>query len=725
MKIVIVFIASLVLFPLTMYAQNGTQPPVMPEAVQEETADQQEPADQTAPAVNPAPIRPQMPVRPVPSRVPGAAPGSAVTPGQIKAFLGTPREGNFIILNFDSASLKDVINTVASITNENFILTPGVDAQITIHSSKKIPVSEVMDVFESVLEVNGMALVRSGDFFKIVPGATAKQKTTEVRTGNQTESLPDRDRPVTQIVPVQYVPVAEISTVLTPLLSPVGSIIPNPRNSLLVINDLSSNIIRLLDVLKEIDVNVFENTRMLFFKPKFSDVITLSNELTEVLNALNLPRDGVALLPVERINSLVIFSPSPSLLEAVEGWIRKLDEEVISGQNIFVYPVQNVKAENIAEILNKLYQAGEGTTVKRTAPAQTQQKTQQRGRTTTQQRTATRSTTSSGSSGGSRVEIITFEPTNSLIIFAPPGIYREMVQTIRRIDIYPREVLIEAVIAEVTLSDSEKLGIQWSLLRNLNIESKEYTGLAQSTSGSENFPTLSATAPALVSGPSGGLSFILYRPERLMAMINALASASKVKVLSSPSLLVRDQEEASIEVGSDIPTATSTTSTTTTDTLTQNIEYRTVGIKLKIKPTISEEKTVVLDIEQEVSSKGDSLQVGREGNLFPSFSTTKTKTSIVIPHQQGIIIGGIMEEKKDKNYQGVPFLSTIPIFGKLFRYTVDATTKKELIIFITPHVLVDRSEADVLTKEYLDKLKELKTYFGNQDPRLKGRSGKE
>lgn len=737
MKIVLALIGCLLLFPLKMYAQNGNELPVPPEADQEEAtdvpgpADQQEPADQQMPPVQQSPAGNavqspfNMPARQVPSRVPGAVPGAGVTPGQIKAFLARPQEENFIILNFDSASLKDVINTVASITNENFILTPGVDAQITIHSSKKIPVSEVMDVFESVLEVNGMALVKSGDFFKIVPGATAKQKTTEVRTGGQTESLPDRDRPVTQIVPVQYVPVAEISTVLTPLLSPVGSIIPNPRNSLLVINDLSSNIIRLLDVLKEIDVNVFENTRMLFFKPKFSDVITLSNDLTEVLNALNLPRDGVALLPVERINSLVIFSPSPSLLEAVEGWIRKLDEEVISGQNIFVYPVQNVKAENIAEILNKLYQAGEGTTVKRTAPPQAKQPTQQRGRTTTQQRTTPRSRVSSETSGGSRVKIITFEPTNSLIIFAPPGIYREMVQTIRRIDIYPREVLIEAVIAEVTLSDSEKLGIQWSLLRNLNIESKEYTGLAQSTSGSENFPTLVSTAPALVSGPSGGLSFILYRPDRLMAMINALASASKVKVLSSPSLLVRDQEEASIEVGSDIPTASSTTSTTTTDTLTQNIEYRTVGIKLKIKPTISEEKTVVLDIEQEVSSKGDSLQVGMEGNLFPSFSTTKTKTSIVVPHQQGIIIGGIMEEKKDKNYQGIPFFSTIPIFGKLFRYTVDATTKKELIIFITPHVLVDKTEADVLTKEYLDKLRELKTYFGNQDVRLKGAAGKE
>jgi general secretion pathway protein D len=194
-------------------------------------------------------------------------------------------------------------------------------------------------------------------------------------------------------------------------------------------------------------------------------------------------------------------------------------------------------------------------------------------------------------------------------------------------------------------------------------------------------------------------------------MFSALTSRSKINILQSPSILVRDQQEASIEVGSDVPTATSTTATTTTDTLTQNIEYRTVGIKLKIKPTISEEKTVVLDIEQEVSSVGDSVQVGGAGNLFPSFTTTKTKTSIVVPNQQGIVIGGIMEETKSKGYQGIPLLSSIPILGNLFRYSVDTVTKKELVIFITPHVIVNETEADKLTKNYLKNLRELKMHF--------------
>ncbi len=647
-----------------------------------------------------------------PANLPPNIPEGNITPDKIKAFLSKPQEENYIILNFDNADLKDVINTVGSITNENFILSPGLDARVTIHSAKKIPVSEVLSIFESVLEANGMSLVRSGDFYKIISGSTAKQKPLEVKKGREAEAVPDIDRPVTQLVPVEYVPVTEISTVLTPMLSQFGSIIPNPRNNLLIINDLQSNIVRLLRVLKEVDVNAFKNTRMSFFKPRYSDVTSLSNELTEVLNALNLTREGLALIPIERINSLVVFSSSPTLLKTVEGWIRKLDEEVMTGQNIFVYPVQNVKADNIANILKTLYEAdgggGSSRAVSQKKKTTAKSKTASRRRTTSTRRTQSATT--------SRVEIITFEPTNSLVILAPPGVYREIVKTIKKIDIYPREVLIEAVIAEVSLTDDDEFGIQWSVLHNLNVENKDFSGLLDSTLS--NGPTVADVLPTLAGGP-GGLSYTLFRPDKLTAIVRALASDSKVNILSSPRLLVRDQEEASIEVGSDVPTATSTTSTTTTDTLTQNIEYRTVGIKLKIKPTISEEKTVVLDLEQEVSSVGGDQKVGQEGNTFPSFNTTKTKTSIVIPDQQTVVIGGIMEETTNKSNQRVPFLGDIPVLGHLFRYDVESVQKKELIIMITPYVVSNRSDADKYTQQYMKQLKELKKFLQDKETGLK------
>ncbi|MBI5097652.1 MAG: type II secretion system secretin GspD [Nitrospirae bacterium] len=653
----------------------------------------------------------------VPSQVPANIPPNIppnVTPEQIKVLLSKPKEENYIILNFDNADLRDVINTIGSITKDNFIISPGVDARITIHSAKKIPVSEVMNVFESVLEANGVALVKSGEFYKVVPGATAKQKPVEIRKGSEAESIPSTDRIVTQIVPVDYVPVSEITTVLTPLLSQFGSIIPNPRNNLLIINDTSSSIKRLLSILEEVDVNAFKNTRMLFFKPKYSDVTTVSNELTEVLNALNMTKEGIALIPMERINSLIIFSSSPSLLEAVDGWLKKLDEEVVSGQNVFIYPVQNVKAEQIADILNSLYGEGGGGAKKISAAKQidSQKKSAQP---QAQPQTQPISHTGTKEGTGGRVEIITFEPTNSLIILAPPGIYREMIETIKKIDTYPREVLIEAVVAQVTLSNTDEYGIQWSVLRDVNIGKNKFNGVVRNSLG-----TLLTEVPGLNSGFAGGLSMVLFRPNDITALINALASRGKVNILSSPRLLVRDQEEANIEVGSEIPIATSTTyvpttaTTELTSTQTQSIQYKTVGIKLKIKPTISEEKTVVLDIEQEVSSLGTKpTQVG--GLSYPSFDATKTKTSIVVPDKQGIVIGGIMEETKDKGYSGIPFLSSLPILGALFRYETDTITKKELVIIITPHVVVNQSEGEKLTGDFLDKFKELNKYLGEKE----------
>jgi general secretion pathway protein D len=712
MKHIFIILAALLLCSSSVHAQELKQT--------------QAPARQRAPrtpppAENKTPNIQQGATKSVTPGLPENIPSGSMTPEQIKSFFSKPKEENYIILNFDNADLKDVINTVGSITNENFILSPGIDARITIHSAKKIPVSEVMNVFESVLEANGMSVVRSGEFLKIVSGTTAKQKPVEVIKGGDPDNIRNVDRPVTQIVPVQYVPVNEITTVLTPMLSQFGSITPNPRNNLLIINDLSSSIVRLMKILKEIDVNAFQNARMTFFKPKYSDVLSLSNELTEVLNAMNLTREGIALVPIERINSLIIFSSSPTLLQTVEAWIRKLDEEVMTGQNIFVYPVQNVKADEIADILRTLYEA-EGSAKPRITAQKT--KTSAKQKTPTPRRTTSR-TTKTSQSTGSRVEIVTFEPTNSLVILSPPGVYRDIVKTIKKLDVYPREVLIEAIIAQVSLSDGDQYGVQWSVLNNLG---NDYQGLGQQRSAKA--PSLeSLTTPrtqegdaagavldslGLLAGNPSGFSYILFKPEKLLAMIHALSSKNQVNILQSPRLLVKDQEEASIEVGSDVPTATSTTTTTVTDALTQNIEYRNVGIKLKIKPTISEDKTVVLELEQEVSSKGEPQLVA--GASYPSFDTTQTKTSIVVPDNQAIVIGGIMEETNEEGYEGIPILSDIPILGPIFRYTEERLTKKELIIIITPHVVTSKTEGDDLSREFVEKLQEMRKFLGEKEP---------
>ncbi|MBI4686362.1 MAG: type II secretion system secretin GspD [Nitrospirae bacterium] len=636
---------------------------------------------------------PQSPVPVIPQPQPTVTPSMPLPQDQASGLI-KPKAENYVILNFDNANLRDVINTVSSITGENFIVSPGLEGRITIHSVKKIPASEVLSVFGSILEANGMSFVRTGSFYKVIAGSMVKQKPLEVQKGK--DAITSEDRPVTRIVPVEYIPVQEATAVLQPLLSQFGSLIPNPRNNLLIINDLASNINRVLSVLKEIDVNAFQNTRMRFFQPKYSDVKTISKELTDIVNALNLGKEGIAIVPLERINGLIVFSPSTSLLDTSEVWIKKLDEAVTAGQNVFVYRIQNVKAETVAAILRTLYETDDAAkpslTAKPPAPKPPTAKTDE-------------------AAGYGKVKVITYEPTNSLVILASPVLFRELEDTIKRLDTYPKAVLIEVVIAEVTLTDDTRFGIQWSLLHNVSIESdSSFTGLARGSADSSltSF-SLPTTAPTLGSGATAGLSYILFKPDKLIAMLHALASRGRVNVLSSPRLLVRDQQEASIDVGAEIPTATGTTTSADTGaTLTQNIQYKTVGVKLKIKPSINDEKTVVLDVTQEVSDvQQNNQQVGQF--TYPAFTKREVKTSVVVPDKEGLFIGGIIKEKKDKGYQGIPLLSSIPLLGYLFRYTVDTTEKTELVVLLTPHVISSKEEGNAVTNEYLDKIKGLKT----------------
>lgn len=647
--------------------------------------------------------------------LPPILPPSSMTPDQIRAFFTKPgekaEEEEFMILNFDDAEIKDILATVSAITKVNFILGTNVSGKITIHSAEKIPVSEVFSVFESILQVNNLSLVKSGSFYKVIQSSEARQNPLEIFQYKDAKTVPYGDRPITQLIYLENIPVKDIAPLLKDMLSKIGSITPHPRLNMLIINDLASNIKNVLKIIDEVDIDAFEGTRMQFFRLKNSDVATLSKELSDIINALNIGREGLAIIPIERLNSLVVFSSGPGLLKTVEAWIHKLDDEVTTGQNIFVYNVQNVDAKKIAAVLKTIYEKSSSIpavgTVGETAVKETRKDTAP----TTKSAAAQSSSQSTVESG--RVEIDTFESTNSLVILASPGVYKEISETIKKLDMYPKQVLIEVVIAEVNLDDTNQFGIQWSLLRSVNIDGNTYNGLAQNSASPTIAPSLIEAAPILGDG-STGLSLILFNPERISAMIHALASTTKLNVLSSPRLLVMDKEEASIEVGSDIPTATSTTVGTSTGT-TQNIEYKTVGIKLKIKPSINDEKTVVLNIEQEVSDKLANVVVGQAGFSYPAFSTRLTKTSVVVPDNHGISIGGIIKESNEKGYQGIPLLSAIPYLGSLFRYTVMTKTRTELIIFLTPHVVTNRTEADMVTSDFVEQLKNLKRSVKKDD----------
>jgi len=647
---------------------------------------------------------------------PAVAPPPAPTP---------EKKENFILLNFDDADLKDIISLVSEAAGVNFIIAPGLSARITIHSTKKIPASELFPIFESILEMNGLAAVKSGEFYKIVSGPSARQKAVEIYKGGDISTIPAEDRLITQILPVEFIPVSEAVTLLQPMVSPMGMITPNSRNNLLIITDVASNIRRLIEILKEVDVSAFESTRVRLFTPNNVDVKTLSKELTDILNALALGKEGISLIPIERLNKLIIFSPSEKFLKTIEEWAKKLDEEVApSGLTTFVYPVQNVKAKEIADVLKAIYETKEGakpitpTPTPTPAPRPTTAPTPTRaGVSPAQVPTPTpRKEVTEGRAVG-EIKIVVYEPTNSLVILASAGDYKQIVETIKKLDIFPQQVLIEVLIAEVSLTESTRFGIQWSLLSQDKVkafgETHTFEGLSQFRPGTSLYGKETTPLPPSISGGlapaiGGGYSYLLYEAGRLTAMLHALATEGRVNVLSSPHLLVKDNQEASIDVGSEVPTSTGVVQQVTgaQAPLAQNIQYKTIGVKLKMKPVINAEKTVVLDITQEVSEQAASIEVG--GLKYPSFSKREAKTSIVVGDGQSIIIGGIMRETKKKDYEGIPILSKIPLLGYLFRYTTSNIDKTELIMILTPHVVASKTDADLITQEFKERVKELK-----------------
>jgi len=587
-------------------------------------------------------------------------------------------DGDMVSLNFQDVTIRTVISTVSKLTGRNFVVDPAVRGKVTVIAAHPVRRDEVYPLFLSLLKVYRLAVVEGDQIAQIIPMDRARSSGQPLFDGGEAAGAF-----VTRLIRLKYIQADRLISVLRPLVPPKAYLAAVPDSNMLIISDRAANCRRIAAIVTELDQARSGNFEIITLK--YADAADLARVVQNLDDAARGKKGDIRVIADERTNSLIVAGPDFRLLQ-VKAIAKNLDTPVKEEGSTQVVYLKYARAKDLVKVLSEVPLAG---------------------------KTGGKQPTRKLSPRTGRVSIVADENTNALVITAPPAVMRDLRRVISRLDIRRPQVLIEAIIAEVTLSDAEKLGIQWSVLHNVNIEGNTYKGLAQGSSGLEDLPSLAAQTfpPALGAAPDGGISYILFRSNKLMSMVNALASESKVKILSSPRLLVRDQEEASIEVGSDIPTATSTTQTTTTDTLTQNIEYRTVGIKLKIKPTISEDKTVVLDIEQEVSSKGESQQVGQSGNLFPTFTTTKAKTSIVVPDKQGILIGGIMQEKKDRSYQGIPLLSKIPILGPIFRYRVNSIVKKELVIIINPHVVSTRDEADVLTRTYMEKLRAVREFL--------------
>lgn len=555
-----------------------------------------------------------------------------------------------ITLNLKDADINALIDTVSKNTGKNFIVDPKVKGKVTVISARPMDREELYQVFLSILQVHGYTAVPSGKVIKIVPDANAKQDRIPTVSGDNPGI---GDELVTRVVQVDNVASNQLVPILRPLIPQHGHLAAYARTNVLIITDRAANINRLVKIIRRIDRAGNEDIEIIPLQH------ASAGEVVRILASLQQKRGKGALQAAQptfvaddRTNSILMTADRSTRLR-LRTIITHLDTPIESGGNTQVVYLKYAKAKELATVLtgisDNLKKGGKGN---------------------------------KPSVLGEKVSIQADENTNALVITAAPGIMRSLQSVIRQLDVRRAQVLVEAIIAEVSTTKAAELGVQWRSSDGFG------TTFSGTTSGSiDSFPGSPVSLGA-------GLSLGYFRGNDIRMLLRALATDNNTNVLSTPSLLTLDNEEAEIVVGENVPFITGqfTNNTTSPDNPFQTIERHDVGIVLKVKPQINEGDAVKLDIEQEVSS----VKSGSGSELITN--KRSIRTSVLVDDNNMIVLGGLIKDDLEETTQKVPLLGDIPLLGALFRNKRTDTVKTNLMVFIRPQIV--RDARDSVTKTH-------------------------
>ena len=634
-----------------------------------------------------------------------------------------PSVGPGVIFNFDNADIYEVIRVMAEIMKINYLVDPRVKGTVNIHTTGQLPGEEVFPIFQSILRLNGATAVKKDGLYEIVPLGDGKKTYVPPTTTRGGTKLPSEEKYTIQIVSLKYIPATEASKLIRPFLSDGADIVEHPPHNILIISDVASNIKKSLDMLALFDIDIFTDTKVRIYPVFNADVIEVAKEMERIFSSFEVSTKsgrgvGITFTPITRINSLLAVSSIPNIFEKVEGWLRELDKIPGEGSklSVFVYYVQNAKAKDLAEVLREVFgKPKEKKVEKPGAPAETTPRGARPAPTPTTPSAAPAKEEAGGIPEG-EIGIVVDETTNSLIIKAFHRDYRAILETIKKLDIYPKQVLIEVFLAEITLDDSNKFGIEWAKFVSSSSPDHAQGFVLGSQPPTQTSGTPPVTTPIPFDAPlafAGGFRYaIVALGGRLSAAISLAASQDRLKVISSPHVIASNNKEAKIQVGSSQPILTNTYSygsaaagtTTTTGTIEGSIEYKDIGIIISVTPRISDGGLVSLEISVENSTVNTSaIPLGNLPNV-PVFAKKVAKTILSVMEGQTVIIGGLISESKEKITSGVPLLSKIPLIGGLFGFQSYEKKRDELILMLTPHIISDQYTSDAVTREFKEKV---------------------
>lgn len=593
-----------------------------------------------------------------------------------------------ISFNFSNADIRSVIKSVAKITGKNFIIDPDVSGEVTIVSSEVMAADELYSVFLSVLQVHGYAAVEAGDMIKIIPVIKARQEMSSAPV-DRPESLPG-DLAITKLYKLRYVPASEMVVILRPLVSSTSYMVAHAKSNMLIMVDRAANIDRLIRIIKSIDQAATGETEIV--KLQYAS----SSELVQVIASLEVKADkraaeNLQLIADERTNSILLSGDTHYVLRA-KALIAHLDTPVENEGSTQVIFLRNSIAKDLVPILNGIVK-GEAAGVK-----------------------------GKDQTAAEPVTIQADEASNALVITASPSRMRNLQAVVTKLDIRRAQLMIEAIIAEVSIDKANEFGVQWRSTDSIaSGENAVFGGTNFNVSGS-GISQVSVNPLKMGDGLSlgflnGSTKILGTNIVNLGALVRALAQEGDTNILSTPSLMTMDNEEAEIVVGQNVPfpTGSYTSSGTTSSSVNPFTTYERhdVGIKLKVKPQINEGNTIRLDITQEVSSV-----VSIDQNAGPTTNTRTITTSVLVDDGKMLVLGGLISDDVQDIEQRVPLLGKIPLLGFLFRYKSSKQVKRNLMVFLRPVIVRDEGSSSRITFDKYDYMRELQQNYGKKGPSL-------
>lgn len=581
---------------------------------------------------------------------------------------GQPIRAAEFSASFKGTDIQEFINTVGKNLNKTIIVEPSVRGKINVRSYDLLNEEQYYQFFLSVLDVYGFSVVTMDNgVLKVLRSNTAKTSGVPV-VDDQDPGM--GDEMVTRVVPVRNVSVRELAPLLRQLNDNAGggNVVHYEPSNVLLITGRAMVVNRLVDIVRRVDKAGDQDMDIVRLKyASASEIVRLVTALTKDDARANM---GSLLTPKvvadERTNSVVV-SGDPKARQRMLQMIRQLDRDQESQGNTKVFYLKYAKAKNLVEVLN-----GVSKSILADKEA---------GKTT-------------GGSSDKKLNIQADEQTNALVITAQPDAMQEIEKVINRLDIRRAQVLVEAIIVEVSNSNGAQLGVQWG---NSNGGMVQFTGSnAQMpistfvTAKGDSATDTQKSALAALNGAAVG-----FYSGDWFALLTALKSDSKSDVLSTPSLVTMDNQEASFNVGQDVPVLTGSQTTTSSDSAVFNtVERKTVGTKLKFKPQINEGDSVLLEIEQEVSSvdstgSSSSSSGSSSSDLGPTFNVRTIKNAVLVKSGETVVLGGLLDEKVSETISKVPLLGDIPVLGELFKATSTGRDKRNLMVFIRPVILRD------------------------------------